>query len=240
MDWMFVLATLCAFLIKGLCGFANTLVFNTMLSFGNSNASITPLELLVGYPSNIVIAWKERKSVSVRIVVPLTLLVIAGSVPGALFLKNGNIGSIKIMFGIVVVLLGVEMLLREKQGKKVKKSPVVLTVVGILSGVLCGLFGVGALLAAYVNRTTENISEFKGNLCAIFIFENTFRLLLYTATGMLTMQTLTYAVSLLPVMLIGLITGMGLGKVLDEKVIKRVVIVMLILSGISLVVTNIL
>lgn len=142
------------------------------------------------------------------------------------------------MFGIVVVLLGVEMLLREKQENKLKKSPVMLTVVGILSGVFCGLFGVGALLAAYVNRTTENISEFKGNLCAIFIFENTFRLLLYTATGILTMQTLTCAVRLLPVMLIGLSVGMGLGKVFDERLIKRVVIVMLILSGISLVVTN--
>lgn len=56
MDWLFILAVVVAFLIKGLCGFANTLVFNTILSFGNSNASITPLELLVGYPSNMVLA----------------------------------------------------------------------------------------------------------------------------------------------------------------------------------------
>jgi len=96
---------------------------------------------------------------------------------------------IKIIFGVVVVLLGIEMLLREKQEKKGKKSPVVLAVVGILSGILCGLFGVGALLAAYVNRTTENTSEFKGNLCAVFIFENTFRLVLYAMTDLLTWQT---------------------------------------------------
>jgi len=88
MDWLFILAVVVAFLIKGLCGFANTLVFNTILSFGNSNASITPLELLVGYPSNMVLAWKERKSVSAKIVIPLTLFVIAGSIPGANFFEK--------------------------------------------------------------------------------------------------------------------------------------------------------
>lgn len=238
MDWLFILAVLLAFLIKGLCGFANTLVFNTILSFRNSNASITPLELLVGYPSNMVLAWKERKSVSAKIVIPLTLFVIAGSIPGALFLKNSDTGVIKIIFGVVVVLLGVEMLLREKQEKKGKKSPVVLAVVGILSGILCGLFGVGALLAAYVNRTTENTSEFKGNLCAVFIFENTFRLVLYAMTDLLTWQTVKNAVCLLPVMLIGLFLGMELGKILNEKMVKKLVILMLMLSGISLVVTN--
>lgn len=89
-----------------------------------------------------------------------------------------------------------------------------------------------------MNRTTENISEFKGNLCAVFIFENTFRLILYSVTGMLTLQTVKYAVSLIPVMRIGLFTGIGLSKVLNEKIIKKAVVVMLIISGISLVVSN--
>lgn len=240
MDWVFVLAVLCAFLIKGLCGFGNTMVFNMILSFQNSNASITPLELLVGYPSNMVIAWRERKSVSARIVIPLTMVVIAGSVPGMLFLKNGDIGIIKVIFGVAVAFLGMEMLLRNTQEKKSKSSTLRLTVVGLLSGILSGLFGIGSLLAAYVNRTTESTSEFKGNLCAVFLFENTFRLFFYIAMEMLTWQTVKYAVSLLPVMLIGLFTGIGLGKVLNEKTVEKVVIAVLIVSGIALVLDNIL
>ena len=45
MVW-WIAATLVAFFIKGLCGFANTLIFTTILSFGSSNLSITPVELL--------------------------------------------------------------------------------------------------------------------------------------------------------------------------------------------------
>lgn len=39
MIW-WIVAALCAFFVKGLCGFANTLVFTTILSFGNSNVNI--------------------------------------------------------------------------------------------------------------------------------------------------------------------------------------------------------
>ena len=42
-----ILATLTAFFIKGLCGFANTLVFTSILSFGIVNANISPVELLI-------------------------------------------------------------------------------------------------------------------------------------------------------------------------------------------------
>ena len=59
---LWIIAAICAFFIKGLCGFANTLVFTSILSFGVNNASISPVELLLGYPGNLLLAWKERKN----------------------------------------------------------------------------------------------------------------------------------------------------------------------------------
>jgi hypothetical protein len=56
--WMAAAAA--AFFVKGLCGFANTLVFTTILSFGNNNIHISPVELLLGYPSNLIIIRKGR------------------------------------------------------------------------------------------------------------------------------------------------------------------------------------
>ena len=54
-----IIATLAAFYIKGLCGFANTLVFTSILSFGVANINISPVELILGYPTNMTISWKE-------------------------------------------------------------------------------------------------------------------------------------------------------------------------------------
>ena len=47
MAW-FIAATLAAFFIKGLCGFANTLIFQSILSFSVNNADISPVELVPG------------------------------------------------------------------------------------------------------------------------------------------------------------------------------------------------
>lgn len=250
MFW-WVLATLCAFFVKGLCGFANTLVFTTILSFGNSNANISPVELILGYPTNVIMAWKERKAINWRMCLPLAALVILGSIPGILFLKNADTGLIKILFGVVIVVLGLEMLLRERTAKNnsgsrtqphanedKSKFPIGLTIIGILSGILCGLYGVGALLGAYVSRVSDDSHSFKGNLCVVFLVENTMRVVLYAVWGIITLDILKQAFILVPVMLVGLVLGMVSGKVLDEKVVKRIVIVMLMVSGVALIVNS--
>ena len=231
--WM--AASVCAFFVKGLCGFANTLVFTTILSFGSSNASISPVELLLGYPTNIILAWKNRKAVQWRVCLPLAALVIVGSIPGAIFLKNADTSLIKLFFGAVIVLVGVEMLLREFMPRKMKQSKAVLSVIGLLSGLLCGLYGVGALLGAYISRVTEDSKSFQANICTVFLAENTFRIGLYAWSGILTLEVARQAAMLMPFMLAGLVLGMGSGKLLDEKIVKRIVVVMLIVSGAALI-----
>ncbi len=231
--WM--LATLCAFFVKGLCGFANTLVFTTILSFGSSNLSITPVELLLGFPTNLILAWKERKSIQWKICVPLIVLVLAGNIPGIFLLKNADSRGVKILFGLVIVGIGVELLLREYRPRQGKESRAALLAIGVLSGILSGMYGIGAMLAAYVGRVTKDSHSFKANMCAVFIAENLFRLPMYTMTGILTLASLRQAALLFPVMLAGLFAGIRSGNLLDERVVRRVVIVMLIVSGMALV-----
>lgn len=238
MIW-WIIATICAFFVKGLCGFANTLVFTTILSFGNNNINISPVELLLGYPTNVILAWKERKSIKWSICLPLAAMVIIGSIPGVLFLKNVDTGMIKILFGVVIVVIALEMLLRELRPGKAKQSKIVLTMIGLLSGVLCGLYGIGALLGAYVNRVTDNSRAFKANICVVFFVENTFRIILYSIWGIITLDILRQALILLPFVLIGLVLGMLSSKVLDEKIVKRIVIVMLMVSGVALIINSI-
>ena len=234
MIW-FIIATLVAFFIKGLCGFANTLIFNGMLSYTANNINISPLEVVLGYPSNIILVWKERNSLNWKIWLPLTALVVAGSIPGIFLLKHTDAGLLKVIFGIAVIVIGVEMLFREMKSnressnRKPGGSKLVLVLIGIISGLLCGLYGVGALLAAYVSRVAENSHEFKANICVVFVVENT----------ILTLSVLKQVVILIPFMLAAVFLGMKSSSVLNEKIIKKIVIILLILSGIVLIINNI-
>jgi len=231
-----ILATLTAFFVKGLCGFANTLVFTTMLSFGQNNLAISPVELLLGYPTNAILAWKERRSIDWKLCLPLCGMVLAGCLPGAFLLKNLDARLIKIFFGAVIVGIALEMLLRS--GAKGKQSRAVMLVIGILSGMLCGLFGVGALLGAYLTRVTDDTHAFKGNLCMVFFVENTFRLILYIASGIITLAAFKQALLLAPVMLVSLWLGMKAGHIINEKTAKKIVLVMLLVSGIALIINS--
>ncbi len=240
MDIWMVLAVLCAYFVKGMCGFANTLVFSTILSFRESNLNISPVELLTGYPSNVLIAFRERKSLSLRICLPLSAMVVAGSVPGAFLLKNGDVGWVKILFGFAVAGIGAELYVREQKGteKKGKSSPVALGILGLLSGLLCGLFGIGALLAAYVGRTTQDNSAFRGNLCIVFLVENTFRVLLYARLGILTWEICKTSLCLMPFMLAGLGAGIFFTGKCSERSVRRAVVWLLMASGVFLVWSN--
>ena len=239
MMYLWIIAAFAAYFIKGLCGFANTLVFTSIMSFGVPNVNISPIDLLMGYPANLILTWKNRKSLDRKVWIPLAALVLAGSIPGAILLKNVDAKAIKLVFGVMVAALGAEMFLREYSKTRVRSSRLILGIIGITAGMLCGLFGVGALLAAYVSRVTENGSSFKANISAVFIVDNTFRIFLYCGLGLLTWSTAKSALFLFLFAMLGLFAGMKCSNRLDEKVVRKITSVLLVLSGISLILKNI-
>lgn len=237
--YLWIIATVVAYFIKGLCGFANTLVFTTILSFGTPNVNISPIDLLIGYPTNLILTWENRKKLDSKVYLPLIALVIIGSIPGVFMLKNVNTSIIKLIFGVVVIVLGLEMLLREYSKDSGKSSRILLAIIGVASGVLCGLFGVGELLAAYVSRVTDDSQSFKANISAVFIVDNTFRIILYSTLHILTLDTLKRGLILIPFVLIGLIAGMKYSSIMNKNLAKKITALLLVISGISLVIKNI-
>ena len=235
MDILSIIASLAAFFVKGLAGFANTLAFTTILGFGSSNLEITPMELVLGFPCNIYLAWHERKKISMRKVLPITAMVMLGSIPGAFFLKTLDVKLLKILFGILVIIIGIDMLI--KNGRKPKNGPKALTtLLGLAAGILCGLFGVGVLVAAYISRTADDPDEFKGTVSAVFAVENIFRIALYACTGILTPAILLGALKLVPFMILGLAAGLICSGKMKESIVKKIVIILLIIAGAALIV----
>ena len=64
----------------------------------------------------------------------------------------------------MVTLVGIDMMYREYKPSAGKSHKVFNIVIGILAGAMCGMFGVGVLLAAFVSKVTKTSTEFKANL----------------------------------------------------------------------------
>jgi len=238
LTWLYFFGAFLAYLVKGMSGFANTLVLSTVLSFQANNLNITPLDLLLSLPSNLALAWKDRKKLNFRVCAPMAICAILGALPGVFLLKWGDAGILKIAMGLLIAGIGVETWLRGRVHKAGQGNAVALVVIGLVSGVLSGIFGIGALMVAYINRYSGSNSEFRGNICFVFAADNVFRMLLYIPTGVMTWGTVLDALWLLPCTIIGLFVGTKLADRIGDVVARKVTSGLLIFSGLSVVVTN--
>lgn len=231
-DIFLFIATLLAYFIKSITGFGNTLVMGSLFSFVVPNRITTPIDLVLSIPTNIYIVWRERKNISLKTVIPLSVMLLAGVIPGTFLLKVGNDLILKAILGLVIVGIAIEMLLRKSDGSVVRKTnPVFLTTIGVLSGVMAGLYGIGALLVAYISRTTENKNQFRANICCVFLVDNIFRFFLYSYTGILNKEILHTLILLCPAVLIGMFLGIKADSRMKEETVRKTVILLLIVSG---------
>ena len=234
--WM--LAAFVGYFVKGVAGIGNTLVVTSAMAYTRTNAEITPVELLLCVPTNLAVTWVYRRHIDWKLAIAPLCMVLAGDALGVLLLKNVDVTAMKAVFGVVLILLSVEQLWRELRGKPTRAGhPALMLTLGVSAGVLCGMFGVGALLAAYLSRVTTDDATYKGTMSIIFTIENFFRVIAYSATGLLTAVSLTRAAILLPFMGAGLFLGIRLSNRLNARTMRLIIGAMLLLSGLPLLLT---
>ena len=226
---LYAFSAFLAYFVKGLCGFANTLVFSSILSFWQDNIYITPIDLPLSLISNLLLVFHDHKALSVKIWGSGAFFMILGIIPGTFFLKAGDPALIKIILGFLTMGLALQMLLKKKSAGGAG-SALSHALIAILAGFISGLLGIGALISIYMARVTNSLEAFRGNLSLLFIMTNLFRFAIYIRTGI--------SLTLVPFMLAGLLGGTMLSSRLGGTLVRRVIIFFLLLSGVALVVTN--
>lgn len=235
-----IIIVLLSYIVQGMCCFGANLIISSYLSFFTINVNITPLTLMIIWPSNAIIAWKERKGISLNIAIPLSLIGIFGSIVGAYVLKNGDASLIKIFFSILIIGLSIQMFFQEKV-EEIRSTPKSIVVaMGVAAGVINGLYGIGAFLIPYINLTTKDKTQRRGNLAFVFFVTAIFRIWIYYKMEILNIDILKTALTLMPSMLIGVLIGIQLCNVVSDKLLKRVTLSVLFFSGISLAIISIL
>lgn len=223
------------FIVKGIAGFGDPLISNPLFSMVLDNRFISPMNLCVQLPTNLYMAWKNRKAFSMKEALPTAVCILCGVVPGTLLLKYATSWVLKALLGVLVIGIAVEMMTRNRS-KPVKPNPVLRAVISFCSGVTSGLYGINLFFVAYAERTATSKESFRGNICFIFLIENTFRFCLYLATGVFTKEAFLLALVSLPGMLAGLFIGHRLDKRISEKTVRFVVIFLFMLGGASILV----
>lgn len=224
-----------SFIIKGLVGFGDPLIFNPLLSVRMDNKHISPGMLPVSILLNAFIVYKSRDSIHPKRLLPICFWVVLGIVPGTLLLKYSSSWTLKVTLGVLIILLGLEMLTRKDEATA-RPNAVFMAVMSFSSGVTAALFGINLLFLVYLERTTTDRDEFRGSVCLVFLVESVFRLISYLANGIITPFSLQISAISVPAALLGTWLGMQIDKKIDDSLIKKLIVYVFIIGGISTVI----
>jgi len=181
---------------------------------------------------NVSLVWRNRKFFNPKIVIPIAAFNMLGIIPGTLLLKFGSPQWLKLLAGLVIAALGVEMLTR-KQTAVGKQNPLIRSLAAFFSGMMAALFGMNNLFIAYMERYTTTREEFRANACFVLFVENIFRLIMFTSQGLFTAESLHYTAIVFPAAVVGMVVGGVLDKRVSDKLSRKFLIYVFILGGIS-------
>jgi uncharacterized protein len=237
LQWsLFLTATFFGGLTSGLTGFAAGLVVS-----GVWLHVITPTQTAVLIAANGVITqaygiWKVRHALQWRRVLPFVAGGAVGVPLGAYLLAYTNPPQLRIGVGVLLIAYSTYNLLRPKFAP-VKSNGALDAGVGVLNGMLGGLTGLGGVISTVWCQLGGGTKDAQRAVFQPVLFMTMLMTTMtFAASGFLaSFDILKLFAFGLPVLLLGLWTGVFLYGKLDDLTFRKIILIMLLLSGLSLV-----
>ena len=224
-----------AFILKGLTGFGPSLIAVPLLSLFLDIKFVVPIMAIITFFAGLILFLMTKKHIKKDEFFLVLIFVMIGSFIGTQILVNYDSLLLKKIFGIVVILFSIRMLsiADKKVLKKIKKVWGVIA--GFIAGILGGMFDTnGPPLVIYFGYKLKK-ETFRATLIAIFFVDVVWRNILYVSSGVTSLETLKFALFLLPALIIGIFLGSKIHLKINEVLFKRIVAVILLITGIVLI-----
>lgn len=222
-----------AYVIFGISAFGAALFTVPVLSHFLPLDFVLPMCALLDVSAALALGVRfsrESDKSELKLMVPACLI---GSVLGVTLLVNLPRQAVIGAFGVFLLAYGAYSL---RQGGAVKRvgrgwAPVA----GLAGGALGTLFGIGAPpYAIYLSRRAPDKLAFRATLSNMVIFSVSIRALVFTASGLMLADRLVGYAMLVPFALAGLWIGNRIHGRISREAVLRVVAVVLLLIGVSL------
>lgn len=192
---------------------------------------VVVLLLLVCLPAELWVVRTSWKEISWRGVLLLFIGIGVGIAIGSWLLRWGDPSFLLVLLGGFLVVVGAAFLAAGRSPQR-EWPAWIAPPVGLLSGVLTGLFGTGGPpLVLYYQLQGVAKSTFRGNLMAIFLLMTTVRVPFYAALGLITLPRLWSALTVMPAVALGAWIGNRVHLNLEESTFRKLVSAFLIVIG---------
>lgn len=224
-----------AALLQTTSGFGFALMAMPLFSLVIGVRAAAPLVAVVGFTLYAVNLVRYRRGFDWRVAAPLAVAAALGVPLGTWALNNLDERLIKSVLGVILIGYALYSLWQPQTASL--RSDLWAYPAGFLAGCLGGAFNTpGPPVVVYGNLAQWPRDLFRSTLQALFLFSGSLVVLSHAVAGNLSRSVgLTY-ILLLPALLLGVLTGSWLDRRLDDERFRKLVIVLILATGVLLLV----
>src|SRR5947207_1136161 len=236
---LFLAGAFAAAFVTGLAGFAFAIVAAAVWLHFMAPAQATPLIIAFGLIVQGVSVWKLRCAIQWKRLMPFLVGGVIGVPIGAELLCWAAPGDLRIAVGAILVLFSLWNLFRPNLASMARAGVVADGAVGLVNGIIggsTGLAGIAAVIWCSLRSwpPAEQRAVFQPAGVAVFAMSA----LWLGGAGMIGGDTLILFLIGLPALALGTWAGLQLFGKLDDQAFRRIVLVLLLISGAGLLVVG--
>ena len=225
---------LIAYIALAVAGFGSALISIPLLVLFLPIKLVIPVVLVVDFAATASTGLRFRRDIALDELKPIIVPMMLGLAAGVTLLVQLPARWILLALGLFIFGYGAYSLITRARSRRYSKwwsLPV-----GLSGGVISGLFGMGGpMYVIYLGGRIVEPARLRATLSTIFTLNTGVRLVLFLITGLLLQQEVWIAaLYLFPFMALGMFVGHRLHVRMTAAQIGRVISVLLLLTGVSI------
>ena len=223
-----------AYFVRGMTGFGSALVAVPLLVMVLPLKLAVPIVVLLDYAASLGHGVRHFHHIQWRDLLPMIPSTLLGILIALFLLKNVQPGLLTDGLGIFIIGYALYSLmpLPPLRGSRLWSAPL-----GVLAGLVGTLFATGGPFSViYLELRELSKNAFRGTIASLLFIDGGMRLIGFTASGFYHRDNLILTLIALPIMAAGLYAGGHIHTNLSQQSFTRLVAVVLIASGFSLLI----
>lgn len=223
-----------AYVVFGISGFGSTLIAVPLLAHLFPLKFVVPFFVILDCVGAFNMGLRLRADLMRREITLLLPFMAVGILAGVYLLVRVSPELLIGGLGVFVLIFGVSYII--KRGKGMPVPHWIGAPIGLFGGATSAMFGIGGpIYVFFLSGRGATPTQIRATMPMIFMFTTVARIVLFIIAGLYSPAALVAAVALLPVMALGVWAGHHLHLNLSQETVIRVMGVLLVLSGISLI-----
>jgi uncharacterized membrane protein YfcA len=236
--WFWLLApvvVISAYVMFGLSGFGSTIISIPILAHFVPISYLVPCIALIDCASATFIGRTNREYVAKDEMKWLLPVMVIGFIAGATILVKAPEAYLRVALGIFAVAVGIHGIVNPVIHRRVSRWWVIPT--GLLGGAMSTTFGTGGpIYATYLVARLSDKSRIRATMSTLIAISAIVRAITYVISGLITMWLVIGALAAAPFAWLGLKLGTRIHVAMSQQQMRRVIGVLLILTGSSLLI----